>query len=278
MTSHGVCLSLSDSLHLVWSSLRPSMLSQRHPTQCLPRLPSFNLLWLPFSFLPPLLHFALLDLFNVLKSHPCFEKQTPPLQPGPHASSSCHPASLPSLGAIQLQRVARVSQFSSFLSPAGLGSPNSLQQAALTVAASVLYAAKHVDIVQISLLPETPISIGLFHAVVSCLSSHFSGHLPFVPYLALSVNVPQRSFLLCSSSSIILPSVTTSIHVFKVSICSAALAARFHTNIEIVRDITLSTKVHLVKAMVFPVVMYGCESWTVKKAERWRIDAFELWC
>ena len=44
------------------------------------------------------------------------------------------------------------------------------------------------------------------------------------------------------------------------------------------RDITLSTKVHLVKAMVFPVVMYGRESWTMKKAERWRIDAFELWC
>jgi len=44
------------------------------------------------------------------------------------------------------------------------------------------------------------------------------------------------------------------------------------------RDITLLTKVHLVKAMVFPVVMYGCESWTVKKAERQRIDAFELWC
>ena len=44
------------------------------------------------------------------------------------------------------------------------------------------------------------------------------------------------------------------------------------------RDITLSTKVHLVKAMVFPVVMYECESWTVKKAERRRIDAFELWC
>ena len=43
------------------------------------------------------------------------------------------------------------------------------------------------------------------------------------------------------------------------------------------RDITLSTKVHLVKATVFPVVMYGCESWTVKKAEHWRIDAFELW-
>ena len=44
------------------------------------------------------------------------------------------------------------------------------------------------------------------------------------------------------------------------------------------RDITLSTKVHLVKAMVFPVVMYGYESWTVKKAECRRIDAFELWC
>ena len=43
------------------------------------------------------------------------------------------------------------------------------------------------------------------------------------------------------------------------------------------RDITLSTKVHLVKAMVFPVVMYGCESWTIKKAEHWRTDAFELW-
>ena len=44
------------------------------------------------------------------------------------------------------------------------------------------------------------------------------------------------------------------------------------------RDITLSTKVRLVKLMVFPVVVYGCESWTVKKAERQRIDAFELWC
>ena len=44
------------------------------------------------------------------------------------------------------------------------------------------------------------------------------------------------------------------------------------------RDITLSTKVGLVKDMVFPVVMYGCESWTIKKAEHWRIDAFELWC
>ena len=44
------------------------------------------------------------------------------------------------------------------------------------------------------------------------------------------------------------------------------------------RDITLPTKIHLVKAMVFPVIMYGCESWTIKKAEHRRIDAFELWC
>ena len=44
------------------------------------------------------------------------------------------------------------------------------------------------------------------------------------------------------------------------------------------RDITLSTKIHLVKAMVFPVVMYGCESWTIEKAERKRMDAFEVWC
>ena len=53
------------------------------------------------------------------------------------------------------------------------------------------------------------------------------------------------------------------------------------TNLHIIlrsRDIILPTKVHLVKAMVFPVVMYGCESWTVKKAECQRIDAFELWC
>ena len=53
------------------------------------------------------------------------------------------------------------------------------------------------------------------------------------------------------------------------------------TNLESIfksRDITLPTKVRLVKAVVFPVVMYGCESWTVKKAEHRRIDAFELWC
>ena len=59
------------------------------------------------------------------------------------------------------------------------------------------------------------------------------------------------------------------------------LGRKVMTNLDSIlkcRDITLPTKVHLVKAMVFPVVMYGWESWTVKKAERRRIDAFELWC
>ena len=59
------------------------------------------------------------------------------------------------------------------------------------------------------------------------------------------------------------------------------LGRKVMTNLDSIfksRDITLPTKVHLVKAMVFPVVMYGCENWTVKKAERRRNDAFELWC
>ena len=59
------------------------------------------------------------------------------------------------------------------------------------------------------------------------------------------------------------------------------LGRKVMTNLDSIfksRDITLPTKVHLVKAMVFPVVMYGCESWTAKKAEHRRIDAFELWC
>ena len=59
------------------------------------------------------------------------------------------------------------------------------------------------------------------------------------------------------------------------------LGRKVMTNLDSIlksRDITLPTKVHLVKAMIFPVVMYGCESWTVKKAECQRIDAFELWC
>ena len=59
------------------------------------------------------------------------------------------------------------------------------------------------------------------------------------------------------------------------------LGRKVMTNLDSIlksRDITLPTKVRLVKAMVFPVAMYGCESWSVKKAEHWRIDAFQLWC
>ena len=59
------------------------------------------------------------------------------------------------------------------------------------------------------------------------------------------------------------------------------LGRKVMTNLDSIlksRDITLATKVHLVKAVVFPVVMYGCESWTLRKAEHRRIDAFELWC
>ena len=59
------------------------------------------------------------------------------------------------------------------------------------------------------------------------------------------------------------------------------LGRKVMTNLDSIlksRDITLSKKVHLVKAMVFPVVMYGCESWTIKKTEQRRIDAFEVWC
>ena len=69
-------------------------------------------------------------------------------------------------------------------------------------------------------------------------------------------------------------------HEIKIKI-SLLLGRKVMTNLDSIlksRDITLPTKVHLVKAMVFPVVMYGCESWTVKKAECQRIDAFELWC
>ena len=59
------------------------------------------------------------------------------------------------------------------------------------------------------------------------------------------------------------------------------LGRKAMANLDIIlksRDITLPTKVHIVKAMVFPIIMFGCESWTVKKAERRRIDAFEMWC
>ena len=67
-------------------------------------------------------------------------------------------------------------------------------------------------------------------------------------------------------------------HVFKRHLFLGRKAITKLDSILNGRDITLPTKVHLIKAMVFPLVMYGCESWTIKKVEHWRIDAFELWC
>ena len=70
-------------------------------------------------------------------------------------------------------------------------------------------------------------------------------------------------------------------HEIKRCLLLGIKARQCMTNLDSVlksRDITLPTKVHLVKALVFPVVMYGCESWIIKKAEHQRIDAFELWC
>ena len=71
------------------------------------------------------------------------------------------------------------------------------------------------------------------------------------------------------------------IHVYSEIKRHLLLGRKVMTNLDSIlksRDITLPTEIRLVKAMVFPVVMYGCESWTVKKAESQRIDAFELWC
>ena len=71
------------------------------------------------------------------------------------------------------------------------------------------------------------------------------------------------------------------IAAMKLKVSCLLLGRKVMANLDSIlksRDITLPTKVHLVKAMVFPVVMYGCESWTVRKAECQRIDAFEMWC
>ena len=84
--------------------------------------------------------------------------------------------------------------------------------------------------------------------------------------------MPSNHLILCRPL-FLPPSVFPSIRVFSNEPAKTNLDSIFKS-----RDITLPTKAHLVKAMVFPVVMYGCESWTVKKAERQRIDAFELWC
>ena len=94
---------------------------------------------------------------------------------------------------------------------------------------------------------------------------------------------PLISWLKSPSAVILEPKKRKSVTVSIVSpsICHEVLGPKVMTNLDNIlksRDITLPTKVRLVKAMVFLVVMYGCESWTVKKAERRRTDAFELWC
>ena len=91
----------------------------------------------------------------------------------------------------------------------------------------------------------------------------------------LAVQGTLKSLLLCCWKRVF---AMTSAFSWQNSI---SFGRKVMTNLDSIfksRDITLPTKVHLVKAMVFPVVMYGCESWTVKKAEHRRIDAFELWC
>ena len=95
--------------------------------------------------------------------------------------------------------------------------------------------------------------------------NHFTKHLPLMN-LSQKGNCSKKCQKLhCSFQSQILKD--------EVEFTKLNLDSIFES-----RDITLPTKVRLVKAMVFPVVMYGCESWTVKKAEHWRFDAFELWC
>ena len=117
--------------------------------------------------------------------------------------------------------------------------------------------------------------------------------LKLMPYSSLESVMPSSHLILCHPL-LFLPHlfqwVNSSHEVAKVTAggdCSheikghLLLGGKVMTNLDSIlksRDITLSTKVHLVKAMVFPVVMYGCESWTVRKAKRQKIDAFELWC
>ena len=82
------------------------------------------------------------------------------------------------------------------------------------------------------------------------------------------------SHLILGRPLLLLPPIPASIRVFS----NESTLCIFKSSIFKSRGITLPTKVHLVKAMYFPVVMYGCESWTIKKAKHQRIDAFELWC
>ena len=123
----------------------------------------------------------------------------------------------------------------------------------------------------------------LWTAVRQASLSITNVHSPPKP-MSIELVMPSNHLILCRPL-LLLPSIFPSIKVFSNQ---SALCIRWpkywsfrFTNLDSIlksRDITLSTKIHLVKAMVFPVVMYGCESWTIKKAEHWRIDAFEMWC
>ena len=132
-----------------------------------------------------------------------------------------------------------------------------------------------------------------FHANISLSRTffkHFSSMYKFVKYFwqsfELSVNVkyintrPHFQWHIWSwqEDDDLVRFLKSSSHEIKRRLL---LGRKVMTNLDSIfksKDVTLPTKVHLVKAMVFPVFMNGCESWTVKKAERWRIDAFELWC
>ena len=103
---------------------------------------------------------------------------------------------------------------------------------------------------------------------LSCLLHWQVGFLPLAPPGKPSCCVNHSPICFFFTNIRLVKTYASSLLVFTVT---------YHLILKS-RDITLPTKVSLVKAMVFPVVMYGCESWTVKKAERQRIDAFELWC
>ena len=89
---------------------------------------------------------------------------------------------------------------------------------------------------------------------------------------------PVTFYIYIHSSLIFFPIQKTSFRTKSLSFNKVHFHSLYLDSILNSRDITLATKFHIVKAMVFPVVMYGCESWTIKKAECQRIDAFELWC
>ena len=121
----------------------------------------------------------------------------------------------------------------------------------------------------------------------------------YLPWLircsVMMIDLMDYNFYICTSFHVFLlermtrnsPNTFYSSQITEDGDCSheikrcLLLGRKVMTNLDSIlksRDITLPTEVRLVKAMVFPVVMYECENWTVKKAERWRIDAFELWC